>query len=114
MSNMESNMQILGPVNESTGLIYQITDTIEGIDVVIDFCYSGNDEENTVDFEYASAESGSNPVLSEEQLEMINKVLECGQEERYVVALANYYALNADFKFVTEYAHNPTSILYQK
>ena len=93
----------LGPVHESTGLIYQITDVIEGHEVVIDFCYSGNDEENTVEFEYASAEESSNPDLTEVQLQSINKVLECGQEERYVQALANYYALNADFKFVTEY-----------
>jgi len=110
---MKSIMQ-LGPVHESTGLIYQIADVIEGIDVVIDFCYSGNDEENTVDFEYAIAESSSNPDLSEEQLEIINKILECGQEELYVVALTEYYKKNADFKFVTEYEHDPTSILYQK
>ena len=89
---MESNI-LLGPPSED-GIIYQITDVIDGKAVVIDITYSGGEDENGVDileFEWAAAEADSNPTLTAEELEEINDILECGYEERYVRALLEYY-----------------------
>ena len=89
---MESNFA-LGPPS-SDGTIYQITDVIEGSAVVINITYSGGQDENGVDtleFEYASAEEDSNPTLTAEELSEVNKILECGREESYVIALLGYY-----------------------
>jgi len=92
---MESNFA-LGPPS-SDGTIYQITDVIEGSAVVINITYSGGQDENGVDtleFEYASAEEDSNPTLTAEELNEVNKILECGREESYVIALLGYYKAN--------------------
>ena len=102
----------LGPTTED-GTIYQITDNIAGHDVTVDICYSGNDD-NELEFEWARAEADSNPDLTEDQLDEVNDELECGLEERYVIALMEHYE-NTSIKFNTgEYKFNPLSVLYNK
>ena len=76
-------------------IIYQIEDTFDGIGtVIVDIAYSGNEDENgneILEFEYAIAEETENTNLTEEQLRIVNKVLECGREEEYVRHLVEYY-----------------------
>lgn len=84
-------------------VIYQIEDNFEGISptVVIDIVYSGNEDEDgneILEFECAVAESENNPELTKEQLQEVNKILECGQEEKYVRGLTAYY-LQTDINF---------------
>lgn len=83
-------------INEETGVIYQIEESFEGISpkVVIDIAYSGNEDEDgndILEFEWAVAESDSNPELSKEQLQEVNKILECGREEDIVKKLDILY-----------------------
>jgi len=102
----------LGPTTED-GTIYQIVDNIAGHDVTVDICYSGG-ENGELEFVYANAEADSNPNLSEDQLNEINDELECGLEERYVIALMEYYK-NTEVKFdAGEYKFNPLSVLYDE
>jgi hypothetical protein len=80
----------LGPASKD-GVIYQITDDIDGVDVVIDITYSAGEGENELEFEYSQAEAKANPKLDEEELRVVNKILECGMEEKYVKCLVDYY-----------------------
>jgi len=100
----------LGPVTDE-GVVYQVTDNIDGMDVVIDIAYSST-EEGVLEFEWAHAEEDSNPGLTVDQLNMINKVLENGYEESVVIALVEHYK-NIGAKFdIGEWKHVPYSVLY--
>jgi hypothetical protein len=74
----------------SEGIIYQVVDSIEGREVVIDITYSAG-EAGELEFEYAQVEEAQNPNLTEDQIRTCNKVLECGREEDYVRALVSIY-----------------------
>jgi hypothetical protein len=80
----------LGPASMD-GTIYQITDNIDGVDIVIDIAYSAGEGKNELEFEWAHAEAEANPKLDEEELRVVNKILECGMEEKYVKCLVDYY-----------------------
>lgn len=99
------------------GVIFQVEmDFEEHGTAVIGIEYSGNLDvsgEAVLEFEWAAAEEDSNPDLTEDQLEAINDILECGWEERIVCFLRDEYA-NTNIRFdAGEYKHNPTSILYE-
>jgi hypothetical protein len=78
------------------GTIYQVEMDFEGIGVaVVDIAYSGYtdaSENDVLEFAYAIAEEQSNSDLyTEEQLNEINKILECGREETIVRFLMDHY-----------------------
>ena len=74
------------------GIIYQVVDSIEGREVIVDITYSaGEAGELELEFEYAEVKSESNTTLTEDQIQTSNKVLECGLEEDYVRALVSIY-----------------------
>jgi hypothetical protein len=102
---------------EDNGMIYQIADVIEGHEVIVDITYSNELDESdneVLEFVFASAEEDSNPTLSEKELEDVNKTLEKGLEETYVILLQAYYN-STDIKFdIGEYKYNPLSTLYDK
>jgi hypothetical protein len=102
---------------EDTGMVYQISDVIEGHEVIVDITYSGDSDEDgneILEFECAVAEEDTNPTLSADELRIVNKILECGLEETYVVALQEHYK-TTDIKFdVGEYKHSPISVLYDE
>ena len=72
------------------GIIYQVVDSIEGREVIVDITYSAG-EAGELEFEYAEVKSESNTTLTEDQIQTSNKVLECGLEEDYVRALVSIY-----------------------
>ena len=86
-------------VEFDNGVVYFIEDTFEGLDqpVNVSIEYSGG-ESDTLEFEWATASKESNPWFTEEQLQSVNKTLECGLEERYVNELEAFYA-NTNIKF---------------
>lgn len=86
-------------VEFDNGVVYFIEDTFEGLDqpVNVTIEYSGG-EGNELEFEWATASKESNPWFTEEQLQSVNKTLECGLEEQYVNELEAFYA-NTDIKF---------------
>lgn len=90
----------LGPASED-GTVYQIIDDIDGVDVVIDITYSAG-ENDELEFECACAEAEANPKLDEEELRVVNKILECGMEEKYVKYLVDYYK-DTDIVFLPNY-----------
>ena len=102
---------------EESGMVYQISDIIEGKDVIVNIAYSGDEDENgkeILEFVYASVDSESNPLLSEEEIEEMNDHLECGLEEDYVLALTKHYEkTNINFD-CGEHKYNPLSILYDQ
>lgn len=102
---------------EENGMVYQISDIIEGKDVIVDITYSGDEDENgkeILEFVYASVDPNSNPLLSEAEIEEMNDHLECGLEEEYVLALDEHYA-KTDINFdCGEHKFNPLSVLYDK
>ena len=87
-------------IDDVTKLVYEITDTIEiegmGIEVNVEIAYSGND--GVTEFEWAYVREESNPLLTEDQRNAVNKVLECGLESTYVAELEKHYA-DTDIKF---------------
>jgi hypothetical protein len=100
---------------EDNEMIYQIADVIEGHEVIVDITYSGDTDEDgneILEFECAAAEEETNPTLSKDELRIVNKILECGLEERYVVALQEHYKTTSIKFDVGEYKHSPISILY--
>jgi hypothetical protein len=92
-------------------LIYELkkTYTLENdknVEANISICYSGNDEENSIEFVYAEVNPKTNPHLSIDETRQINKQLECGLEEEIVIELKTIYQ-NADFNFIPgEYEFN--------
>lgn len=102
---------------EENGMVYQISDSIEGKDVIVDITYSGDrddDGNEILEFVYASVEEDSNPLLSEEEIKEMNDYLECGREETYLLALVEHYAKTSINFDCGEYKYNPTSVLYDK
>lgn len=103
------------------GTIYQIERDFEDIGpVIIDIAYSGDQDENgndILEFVYAIVEEESNKNLSSDQINQVNKELECGLEEAVILYLLNEYkkvdAISYTFD-IGEWKHNPTSILYSK
>jgi hypothetical protein len=76
-----------------------ILENSKNVEANISICYSGNDEENTVEFVYAEVDEKNNPHLNLDEIHEINKQLECGLEEEIVVELMKTYN-NADFTFI--------------
>jgi hypothetical protein len=74
----------------SEGIIYQVVDSIEGHEVIVDITYSAG-ENGELEFEYAEINAANNSTLTEDQIRTSNKVLECGLEEDYVRALVSIY-----------------------
>lgn len=72
------------------GIIYQVVDSIEGREVIVDITYSAG-EAGELEFEYTEVKSESNTTLTEDQIQTSNKVLECGLEEDYVRSLVAIY-----------------------
>jgi len=87
-------------VEFDNGVVYFIEDTFEGVDhpVMISIEYSGGENDNEFEFEWATVSKESNPWLTEEQFREVNKTLECGLEEQYVNELEAFYA-KTDIKF---------------
>jgi len=83
-------------VDKVTNMIWEIADSVDGIDVNIEVSYSGLD--GVLEFEWATVFAESNPLLTEDQLREVNKTLECGLEETYVAELEKHYA-NTNIKF---------------
>ena len=78
------------------GTIYQVEMDFEGIGVaVVDIAYSGDEDEEgnpILEFCWATADETSNSdTYTEEQLEEINDILECGREETIVRFLKDHY-----------------------
>ena len=85
-------------------LIYELkrTFTLENdkvIEATVSICYSGNHEENTVEFVYAEVGEELNQDISVNEIREINKQLECGLEEKIVIELIKAYD-SADFTFI--------------
>ena len=100
------------------GVIYQIEDHFDEVGtVIVDITYSGGEDETgneILEFESTSIEKDANPNLTEEQIRICNKTLECEREEQYVLHLKAQYE-NSRIRFdVGEWKHVPYSALYQK
>jgi len=100
------------------GVIYQIEDHFEEVGtVIVDITYSGGEDENgneILEFEYSSVEADTNPNLTEDQIRICNKILECGYEETYVVHLKAQYENSGILFDVGEWKHVPFSVLYDE
>ena len=102
------------------GTIYQIEREFEDIGpVIIDVAYSGDTDESgkkILEFVYAVTEEESNKNLSPDQINQVNKELECGLEEAIILYLLNEYKkIDIPYTFdIGEWKHNPTSILYSE
>ena len=83
------------------GVVYQMEHDFEGIGPVdIDICYSGG-EPNHLEFEYAVVDLDSqfpNRQLTEDQIDHLNKELECGLEFDIVLHLIHFYS-RSDYRF---------------
>jgi hypothetical protein len=86
---------------EKSDMIYEIEDSFDGIPemVTVDIGYSSGEGTNELEFEYAVVSEELNTSLTEEQIRVCNKVLECGREEEYVRILAKYYEITS-YKFI--------------
>jgi hypothetical protein len=83
-----------------TGLIYLIEDQIDGYpgNITIEVSYSAG-EDDTLEFEYSEVTQKSNPHLTEDEIQAVNKILECGKEED-VVRLLNDFYTDTEIKFL--------------
>ncbi|CAB4160189.1 hypothetical protein UFOVP723_95 [uncultured Caudovirales phage] len=89
------------------GIIYQLEMAFEEIGTaLVDITYSGYtdaSENSVLEFEWACASETDNTNLSEADIDRVNKILECGQEERIVRFLIDQYE-KTDVRFdVGEY-----------
>lgn len=90
------------------GVIYQLEISYDKIGTaLVDISYSGYtdaSENDVLEFVWASAGETPNSELTDEQLDEINDILECGHEEQIVRFLMKHYEENSSIRFdVGEY-----------
>jgi hypothetical protein len=80
------------------GVVYEMEDNFEGVGpAVISITYSAG-EFGELEFEYATVDAEQNPELTSEQIQTLDKILECGLEETVVSRLIDFY-LSSDVLF---------------
>ena len=85
---------MIKPFKIENEIIYQVIVPIEKKPVIVDICYSGDNK--TLEFEYSEVSEDNS--FDEEKTRVVNKILECGMEEKIVNYLAVYYDVtNVDF-----------------
>jgi uncharacterized protein YkuJ len=85
-----------------SGIVYLIEDYFEEIgEVILDVVYSSG-EDDELELEWVVAEEGSNPHLTEDQIEEVNSQIEDGRELEYAQFLNSYYEKEG-IKFLTEH-----------
>jgi hypothetical protein len=85
---------MIKPFYEKDGVVYQVLVPIENRPIVVDIIYSGNDD--TAEFEFTAVAEDNE--IDDETLDVYNKVLENGLEERIVQFLVDHYK-GTDIKF---------------
>jgi hypothetical protein len=86
---------MIKPYKIENEIIYQVIVPIENNSVIIDICYSGDDDE-ILEFEYSEVSEANS--FDKEKTRAVNKILECGIEEEIVNYLAVYYdVMNVNF-----------------
>ena len=78
---------MIKPFYEKNDVIYQVLVPIENRPIVVDIIYSGNDD--TAEFEFTAVAEDNE--IDDETLNVYNKVLENGLEERIVQFLVDHY-----------------------
>ena len=85
---------MIKPYKIENEIIYQVIVPIENNSVIIDICYSGDNQ--ILEFEYSEVSESNS--FDEEKTRVVNKILECGIEEEIVNYLAVYYeVINVNF-----------------
>jgi hypothetical protein len=82
---------MIKPFFTENNTIYQVVIEIEAKPVIVDITYSAS-ENGSLEFEYSQVSEEN--TFSEDRIRELNKILECGMEEKIVKYLATYYDIN--------------------